>query len=159
LGVHLMMQQGATLPQVIADTDKIKEVLFNLIGNAMKFTPQGGTITVTFVQKEMLIETLVTDTGTGIDPKDIDKLFAKFSMIPESYGANSQIQGTGLGLYISKSIIELHGGRIWAKSEGRGKGTTFTFSLRIATEAAVQQLKATPVDESKQAVDIIHTGV
>lgn len=159
LGIILKANHVESLPQVIADSDKIKEVLFNLIGNSMKFTPKDGTITVAFTQKDMMLETAVTDTGTGIDPNDIGKLFTKFSMIPESYGANSQIQGTGLGLYISKSIVELHGGKIWAQSEGHGKGTTFTFSLKVATPEELQKIQETPVDETKQSVDIIHTGV
>lgn len=159
LGLNLTMQPVSNLPQVVADSDKVKEVIINLIGNALKFTPKGGRITVSFVQKDNLIETVVTDSGTGIDPANIGKLFQKFSMISDSYQANSQIQGTGLGLYICKSIIELHGGKIWATSEGRGKGTQFIFSLRVATQEDIQKSAANPVDPKKPMLDMIHTGV
>lgn len=159
LGINLVMAPAQALPQVLGDSDKVKEVLFNLIGNAMKFTSKGGTITVSFAQKENMIETTVTDTGTGIDPANISKLFQKFSMIADSYMANSSIQGTGLGLYISKSIVELHGGKIWATSEGHGKGTQFTFSLKVATEDDKKKIAEQPVDIQKPMIDIIHTGV
>ncbi len=159
LGLNLVMQPVTQLPQVVADSDKIKEVLINLIGNALKFTPKGGNITVSFVQKEGMIQTLVTDTGTGIDPANISKLFQKFSMIPDSYRPDSQIQGSGLGLYICKSIIELHGGTIWAQSEGRGKGTTFGFSLKVATAEDVQKYAQKAAEEKKPMLDLVPSEV
>ncbi|HEX8932137.1 MAG TPA: GAF domain-containing sensor histidine kinase [Patescibacteria group bacterium] len=159
LRLDLVMNPDQVVPQVLADADKIKEVLFNLIGNSLKFTPQNGTITVSFAQKGNLVETTVSDTGTGIDAADISKLFTKFSMISNSYMADRPIQGTGLGLYICKSIVELHGGKIWAKSEGSGKGTQFTFSLRIPTPADLEQLAKNPPSEQKPTIDIIHNEV
>lgn len=159
LGLNLTVQQTENLPQVVADSDKVKEVLINLIGNSMKFTPKDGIVTVNFVQKDGMIETTVTDTGTGIDPANISKLFTKFGMIADSYMSNSSIQGTGLGLYICKSIIELHGGRIWAQSEGRGKGTTFGFSLKIATPMDEQKYAQNPSEPKKPMLDLVHTGV
>lgn len=159
LGLKLTVQQVSQLPQVLADSDKVKEVLINLIGNSMKFTPKDGSITVTFAQKDGMVETMVTDTGTGIDPANISKLFTKFSMIADSYMANSSIQGTGLGLYICKSIIELHGGKIWAQSGGRGKGTQFVFSLKVATPEEAQKYVQNPIDKKKPMLDLVHTGV
>jgi signal transduction histidine kinase len=159
LGLNLIMQQVSNLPQVVADSDKVKEVLINLIGNALKFTPKGGSITVSFVQKDTMIETVVTDSGTGIDPANIGKLFQKFSMIADSYRADSQIQGTGLGLYICKSIIELHGGKIWATSEGRGKGTQFAFSLKVATAEDIAKNVVNPTDKKIPMLDMVHTGI
>ena len=159
LGLHLVMTDVPNLPTVLADADKIKEVLFNLIGNSLKFTPRGGTITVSFLKKDNMIETTVTDNGRGIAPENIEKLFTKFTMIPESYGATTQIQGTGLGLYITKSVIELHGGRIWVQSAGLGKGAQFTFSLRIATQADLDRIAKQPKDENKPMIDIVHSEI
>lgn len=123
-----------TLPDVLADYNKIKEVLINLIGNSLKFTPKGGKITITFLQKDSLIETSVSDTGTGIRSEDLPKLFRKFSIVGSFEQRRENIQRTGLGLYLSKLIVELHGGKIWAKSDGIGKGATFSFSLRSAID-------------------------
>jgi signal transduction histidine kinase len=120
------------LPLVSLDTNKIKEVFINLIGNSLKFTPQDGKITISFEQQDSMILTHVHDTGTGIKPEDMSRLFQKFGMIEDNYLAMPASQGTGLGLYITKSIVELHGGKISVFSEGQGKGTTFSFSLPIA---------------------------
>jgi signal transduction histidine kinase len=119
------------LPSVLGDFDKIKEVLINLIGNSLKFTPKKGKITIGMEQNDGMVETSVTDTGVGIKKEDIPKLFQKFSMVGGSEEKALNSQGTGLGLYICKSIIEFHGGKIWAASDGIGKGATFTFSLKV----------------------------
>jgi len=135
-----VMPLPSSLPSVMGDYDKIKEVLINLVGNALKFTqhqsgagftPKKGKITISFRQNDGMVETSVTDTGVGIKKEDIPKLFQKFIMVGGSEQKALNTQGTGLGLYICKSIIELHGGKIWVKSEGIGKGTSFTFSCPI----------------------------
>jgi signal transduction histidine kinase len=120
------------LPTILADANKIKEVFINLIGNSLKFTPPNGKITISFEQKDNMMMTHVSDTGEGIKQEDMSKLFQKFGMIEDNYLAMPAGQGTGLGLYITKSIVELHGGKISVFSEGRNKGTTFSFSLPIA---------------------------
>src|SRR5258708_2901415 len=99
VGVTIEMQKPDALPPVLADSDKIKEVLFNLIGNSLKFTPRGGTITISFSQKGNFIETSVTDTGAGISAEDKEKLFQKFGLLAGSYITNqtSTQLGTGLG--------------------------------------------------------------
>ena len=131
LGVKISVVPSPTLPQVLADFNKIKEVLINLVGNALKFTPKEGRITISIKQKDNMVETQVSDTGTGIKSEDIPKLFQKFSMVGNSAEKQKNTQGTGLGLYLSKLIVGLHGGKIWAESEGEGKGSTFTFSLKV----------------------------
>lgn len=141
LGITFTIEVKESLPPVLADSDKIKEVLINLIGNAMKFTPKGGTITVSFVQKEDMIETTVTDTGSGIDQDDLPKLFQKFNRLSNPSTANKP-SGTGLGLYLSKALVQLHKGDIWAASEGVGKGSQFTFSLKIFNEKDFQEFQA-----------------
>ncbi len=127
------------LPIVLADSFRIGQVALNFVANAVNYTQQGGTITVKAEPKENELHILVTDTGRGIPKEAMEKLFTKFFRVSGSLEQGSK--GTGLGLYISKSIIEMHKGRIWVESEA-GKGSTFAFSLPIATPsdiAAYQQ--------------------
>ncbi|HXF91035.1 MAG TPA: GAF domain-containing sensor histidine kinase, partial [Candidatus Nitrosotenuis sp.] len=96
------------LPQIYFDKDRIKQVLINLIGNSLKFTPQGGSITLTVEINEGFLTVHVKDTGSGIRAEDMEKLFKKFNMLGGNYLTKQAGQGTGLGLYLSKSLIELH---------------------------------------------------
>ncbi len=123
------------LPPVSGDQNKIREVITNLVGNSLKFTPPGGTITIKMTKDNEMVVVDVIDTGKGIEKDDLAKLFQKFGTVGNNYLTKTNTQGTGLGLYISKSIVELHGGRIWVKSEGENKGTTFSFTLKIANTA------------------------
>lgn len=125
--------QPATIPNIFADKDKIREVLINLIGNALKFTPKNGKITVSFKEKEGFIETAVADTGKGISKEDFPKLFKKFGRLDNTLVSVAETEGTGLGLYICQQFIELSKGKIWIESE-LGKGSTFTFSLPVFQE-------------------------
>jgi signal transduction histidine kinase len=159
LGIHVEVATSESLASVIADSDKIKEVLFNLIGNSLKFTPKDGRITISFSQNGDMIETLVKDTGAGIPDEDMPKLFQKFGLLPGSYIVNRTASGTGLGLYISRSIIELHKGKVWAHSEGRGKGSEFHFSLKIFNEADLPVMQSDGDSENKEQVEIIHTRI
>lgn len=126
------------LPPVFADQDKVHQVLLNLIGNSLKFDYPGGNIIVDFFTDGKMVEVSIKDTGSGIAKEDLSKLFHKFSRLDNSYTAISTSGGTGLGLYISKSLVELMHGKIWAKSEGLDKGSVFTFSLPVATPAIIQ---------------------
>lgn len=157
VGVNIILTPASSLPEVIADPDKIKEVIFNLIGNSLKFTPKDGNITISFEQKGEFIETKIKDTGAGISSENIDKLFQKFSMVADSYKMNQSASGTGLGLYISRSIIEIHKGKIWVTSEGLGKGSEFIFSLKIANETDFQKYNSSNLSEKGKTVDIVHT--
>ena len=108
-----------------ADKDGIAQVLTNLIGNALKFTPQGNVeVSVRVLREE--IECSVRDTGVGITPENMAKMFEKFQQF--SWPAGAGKEGVGLGLAIAKGIIEMHRGRIWARSVP-GEGTTVTFVL------------------------------
>jgi signal transduction histidine kinase len=112
---------------VKGDLNRITEVISNLIDNSLKYT-KGGTINVEVkrLNGEMIVS--ISDTGTGIDPLIFPKLFRKFTSTSAlDYGDG----GTGLGLYISKSIIEAHNGRIWAENNSDGRGATFSFSLPL----------------------------
>ncbi|MDQ4101764.1 MAG: HAMP domain-containing histidine kinase, partial [Thermoproteota archaeon] len=112
------------------DRVRIFQVLSNLLRNALKFTTNGN-ITIRAEQKDGYAVVNVKDNGTGIDPEIIPRLFTKFT-------SKSQT-GTGLGLFISKSIIEAHGGKIWAENNKDGRGATFGFSLPIATSDNVRR--------------------
>lgn len=113
-------------PSVFADPEKIDEVLTNLIENSIKFSTQGGTITIKGEVSDNQVLVTVADEGIGIPLRDHDYVFAPFYRV--EYGSASRVKGTGLGLYICKTLIEAHGGRIWIDSE-LGKGTRVTFSL------------------------------
>ena len=147
------------IPKVLADRDKIHEVLLNLIGNSLKFTKAGGTITVDFWEKYPYVYTSVRDTGVGIEPENLSKLFAKFGRLENSYVAVAESGGTGLGLFISKSIVNLHKGQITAQSEGLGKGSTFTFSLPIIGTDIAAKLKDEAPKETDQTKDLEKTSV
>lgn len=120
------------LPSVVGDSDKIKEVLINLVGNSLKFTPPKGLVAIQTSTdgKNVIVE--VKDSGKGIRPEDMPKLFQKFSTRGTAYLVKENTKGTGLGLYISKLLIEKQNGKMWVKSEGENKGTSFYFSLPIA---------------------------
>lgn len=158
LGLHLNVELRP-LPPVLADADKIKEVLINLIGNSLKFTPQGGTIRVSFDVGEDSVTTRVADNGAGISPQDQQHLFQKFGFIGTSYKVNkSDSQGTGLGLYISKSIIDLHKGRIAVFSEGQGKGSVFSFSLKTYNDHDFELFQREYSDQ-KDGLGVIHIDI
>jgi signal transduction histidine kinase len=117
------------------DKQRFKQVLFNLLDNAVKFSkPEGGIVTISTKKSGDNVEISITDGGIGIKPEDIEKLFQKFQQInPEISG---KYGGTGLGLAICKQIVELHGGRIWASSK-YGEGTRFIFTLPLKGIKAV----------------------
>lgn len=128
-GLKLEFNLRNSVPKTISiDPERIKQILINLIGNSMKFTHDTGRIEVSLSSENNMVVVRVADNGVGISKENMAKLFQKFGLLRESY-EKSDVQGTGLGLYISKSIVELHSGRIWAESEGEGKGTVFTFTL------------------------------
>ena len=112
--------------------EEIYEVITNLLSNAIKYTPLNGNIKIESEINDKDVIISIQDNGIGIEKKDKEQLFTKFGKI-ERYGQELDvlIDGTGLGLYISKKIIELHGGKIWVESDGRNKGSTFFFSLPI----------------------------
>jgi len=111
---------------LVADEAKIKQIMYNLLGNAVKFTPEGGKINVHISMMEKMVRFSVIDTGIGISSGDQKKLFKPFIQLDSTY--SRKYPGTGLGLALVKELVELHGGRIWVESEP-GKGSNFTFEL------------------------------
>jgi signal transduction histidine kinase len=124
-GITLSLDIEETVGAIHADERKVKQVVLNLLSNALKFTPEGGRIDVRVRARDDAIEISVTDTGVGIAPEDQAAVFEEFRQV----GASAKkVEGTGLGLAISRKFIELHGGKIWVTSE-TGKGATFAFTL------------------------------
>ena len=111
-------------PKIEADPHRISQVLSNLIGNAIKFTPEGGTVTLRARSRDGALSVTIADTGRGIAPDDLAHIFDRYWR-----SKGSEQGGTGLGLYIAKGIVEAHGGRVWA--EGSPHGATFVFTLPI----------------------------
>jgi signal transduction histidine kinase len=121
---------------VWADRDKITQVLTNLIGNAIKFTPAHGTVTVSSANYETdWVRVSVADNGPGVAAGEHDRIFDKFYQSAQNGGPKPK--GTGLGLAISKSLVEMHGGKIWVESE-MNRGSTFYFTLPAAVTAEVK---------------------
>src|SRR5262245_13591663 len=126
-GIDLHKSVDERLGQIQADERKIRQVLLNLLSNAIKFTPEGGRIEVRAVPVDGSIEVSITDTGVGIAPEDQQAIFEEFQQVGT---ASKKVEGTGLGLALSRKFIELHGGRIWVKSQ-IGTGSTFTFTIPV----------------------------
>jgi signal transduction histidine kinase len=114
------------LGTICADERKVKQVLLNLLSNALKFTPEGGRIDVAATVTDNAIEISVSDTGVGIAAEDQAAVFEEFRQVGRHY-TNKQ-EGTGLGLALTRRFVELHGGAIRLESEP-GKGSTFTFTI------------------------------
>jgi signal transduction histidine kinase len=118
------------LPAVFADRERVHQVLFNLLDNAVRLTPSGGRVTVTASRHIGSVDVAVADTGPGISAEDLPRVFERFFRVDASRSRDDG--GTGIGLAIARSVVEAHGGRIWAESEP-GKGSTFTFELPVAS--------------------------
>lgn len=134
--IEKIIQDG--ILKVNADGDRISQVLVNLIGNAIKFTPSNGKITVeAILRKENdAIEVSVQDTGIGLSKEELPKIFDKFYQ--SARGTSAEVSGTGIGLSIAKEIVELHRGKIWAESE-EGRGAKFIFTLPLKNKSASEE--------------------
>jgi GAF domain-containing protein len=129
-GITLGHSVDERLGSIRGDERKVKQVLLNLLSNALKFTPEGGRIDVSAGVQDEVAEVSVTDTGVGIAPEDQEAVFEEFRQVGT---AEKKVEGTGLGLALSRKFIELHGGRILVKSQV-GHGSTFTFTLPVRRE-------------------------
>ena len=126
-GVSLSVEPNSGIELVEGDERRIRQVVFNLLSNAVKFTPAGGSVDVMSAQRNGEVLVSVKDTGPGIAAEDQERIFQEFQQT--ELGAD-QREGTGLGLALSRKLVELHGGRIWVESE-LGTGSTFTFTLPV----------------------------
>jgi len=125
--ITLQISVDGQLGEVRADERKIRQVVLNLLSNAIKFTPEGGRIDVAATPRDGFVEVLVSDTGVGIAPEDQEAVFEEFRQVGTT---EKKAEGTGLGLTLCRKFIELHGGRIWVKSQV-GAGSTFTFMIPV----------------------------
>jgi signal transduction histidine kinase len=125
-GVQLGLEVDPGVDLVEGDERRIRQVVFNLLSNAVKFTPDGGRVDVTTARSNGEARVAVADTGPGIAPADQERIFEEFQQ------AQPESEGTGLGLALSKSLVELHGGRIWVESE-LGRGSVFVFTLPLGS--------------------------
>ncbi|MBW1782481.1 MAG: hypothetical protein JRL30_17275 [Deltaproteobacteria bacterium] len=161
-GIKLSVEVNGVPETIAVDERKLKQVLYNLLSNAAKFTPDGGEIYLrasmadyvvrpgqrkgdpeclrviekltagsefVHTKRKKCVEISVSDTGIGIDPEDQELIFRPFEQVDSS--SSREYQGTGLGLSLSKNLVELHGGRIWVESDGEGKGSTFRFIIPV----------------------------
>ncbi|MCC5834710.1 MAG: response regulator [Opitutales bacterium] len=168
-----------SIPEAWLDTSKFKQILYNLLSNAIKFTPDGGCVKVTArqvpesekarftaqpsIDSGPLLEVSVEDNGIGISPKDYHRLFKEFEQLDAGYARKQE--GTGLGLALTRRLVELHGGTIWAESEGiEGKGSLFRFILPLVQQEKTKNKPSTEVDnqplvlvaeDNTQAKDLI----
>ncbi|HEY0005844.1 MAG TPA: ATP-binding protein [Pyrinomonadaceae bacterium] len=139
-GIRLEEQLPETLPLIEADRTKLRRIFVNLLSNALKFTPKGGLVQLAVEQAESRIRISVKDTGVGIVPDDVERLFDKYEQARSR--ATRGEKGTGLGLYITRQLVELHGGKIAVESS-LGKGSTFSVTLPITRDGlSEEQLKA-----------------
>ena len=115
------------LPDIEADELKVKEIVYNLLSNAVKFTPDGGSIGMRAQRADPGIEVTVWDTGVGIAPENLERIFEGFFRVDSAY--SRMTEGTGLGLPLARKMVELHGGRLSVESEGLNRGTSVRFTL------------------------------
>jgi signal transduction histidine kinase len=124
-----------SLPPLLADPDKLTQVLTNLISNAVKYSPDGGAVTVSATASNGSVRVSVADQGLGLPAHELTRIFTRFHRVQDQ--TRRQIPGTGLGLYITKRLVELQQGRIWAESVGPGHGSTFHVELPAAATGVV----------------------
>lgn len=127
--ISISLSTNMAMPVVIVDRIRITQVFNNLIGNALKFTPEGGQIKINVEKNNTDVVITIKDTGIGLDSENLAKLFTPFFQVQNDL--NRKYRGTGLGLAVSKGIIEAHGGKMWAESAGEAQGSSFIFTLPI----------------------------
>jgi histidine kinase len=137
-GVALESDIPAGLPPVRADEDRAGQVLLNLVGNALQYTPAGGRVWVSARRQGTEVHIQVSDTGIGIPPEHLPLVFTRFYRVDKSRARAGG--GSGIGLTIARHLVEAHGGRIWAESPGPGQGSTFTFTLPQFTPTSLPNL-------------------
>ncbi len=128
--IALTLSLPADLPRLRADEDRIGQVLLNLVSNAIHYTPEGGAVTISAQDRGNEVQVTVSDTGVGIPAEHLPHVFTRFYRVDKSR-SRAAGGGSGIGLTIAKHLVEAHGGRIWAESEGEGKGSRFSFALPV----------------------------
>ena len=127
LDLEVYLDESLRQKTIRVDEVKVRQILWNLFSNVVKFTPRGGRIRLEGAKSGNNVVISVSDTGQGINPEDHERIFDYFTQLDSSLSRRHE--GTGLGLALAKNLVELHGGRIWVESEGTGKGRTFRFTI------------------------------
>ena len=127
-GIQVSIHSEKNLPSMMADHDRILQVLQNLLGNALQFTPENGTIEINAIKMDANVQISVKDDGEGIETDHLPHIFKRFYRADRSRSRQNG-GGSGIGLTIAQSLVEAHGGKIWADSKGKGHGSIFTFTL------------------------------
>ncbi len=131
-GLQLETGVPADLPDVLADEDRMLQVMINLTGNALQYTPSGGKVIISASKVKNEVQFSVADNGLGIAPENLTLIFTRFYRVDKSRARASG--GSGIGLTIAQSLVKAHHGRIWVESDGSGKGSTFYFTLPLASK-------------------------
>lgn len=129
--VALVSNLPANLPPILADEDRAIQILTNLLGNALRHTPAEGRVTISASLQSEFMHISVGDTGAGISPEHLENIFTRFYRVDKSR-SRQKGGGSGIGLTVARHLVEAQDGEIWVESEGKGHGTIFTFSLKIA---------------------------
>ena len=160
---NISVDLAANLPRVLADRRRIEQVLSNLLTNAARYSPESSVIRVSAVLEGVHVAISVADDGMGVSPERLPYLFGKFLRAEEDGWEGA---GSGLGLAVCKGVVEAHGGRIWAESDGLGRGATFTFTLPAAEQVAYateesgrQQVRVLAVDDDAQALRFVRDAL
>ncbi|MFD6445800.1 response regulator [Promicromonospora sp. NPDC060204] len=161
----ITLEPTSSTETVRADPERVVQTLTNLLGNAVRFSPPGSTVRVTAAPVGDLVEIRVDDEGRGIPPDKLEAVFRRFEQVDAS--DTRERGGSGLGLTIARSIVERHGGRLWAVSQGEGTGSSFRFTLRRATPHPARTPEPAPdddaatrvivVDDDQYVVDVLRT--
>jgi two-component system CheB/CheR fusion protein len=133
--IEMVLEIAEDMPNIEADELKVREIIYNLLSNAVKYTPEGGKIGIRAEKVDSEIEVVVWDTGVGIASENMEKIFEGFFRVDTPYSRVTE--GTGLGLPLSKKLVELHGGKLSVESEGLGRGTMVRFTLPIVSGRGV----------------------
>ncbi|WP_170162326.1 PAS domain S-box protein [Caldimonas tepidiphila] len=155
-GVQLELRQGEALPRLQGDAGRLQQVLVNLLSNAVKFTPSGGRVTLATRRCEGGVQFVVEDSGQGIEPHFLPRLFERFSQADAS--TTRSHDGLGLGLSIVKHLVELHGGSVAAASDGPGRGATFTVTLPAAEGGDAAAAPRSPASADAMAIPVLDGG-
>ena len=129
--ISLGMELPPDLPRILADEDRVIQILTNLTGNALQYTPERGKITISAKRLNDEVQISILDTGIGIPPEHLSQIFDRFYRVEKSRSRQAG-GGSGIGLTIARALVEAHGGRIWVESAGDGNGSTFAFTLPTA---------------------------
>jgi signal transduction histidine kinase len=150
-GIELVTALDPDAPPVLGDPDRLQQVVWNLVSNAIKFTPRGGRVDVELRETDADVEVRITDTGRGIPPGFLPHVFEPFRQADGS--STRSAGGLGLGLAIVRHLVELHGGHVHATSAGEGRGATFVVTLPAAREHAIPLLEMPPAGDAAVAAD------